>query len=230
VAFIFSSAACAQAKAVKKLSQTDVAVSLYGTLNKSTSAASSITGTVLSPSNAAGALIEFRQISKPWIGYEGTIALNRANQAYSSQTLALCGVCAATTVQIPVSANAREVTGDWIASLKIMSFRPFALAGGGLLMDKPTSGQATTTTDTISCGGNPNCTLGTTTSTVSTSSSNRVVYVYGAGLDWNLLPHIGLRFQYRGNVYKAPNLLTGFTSISAFTRTSEPMLGAYFRF
>jgi opacity protein-like surface antigen len=133
-------------------------------------------------------------------------------------------------VLTPVSANAREVTGDWIASLKIMSFRPFALAGGGLLLDKPTSGLATTSTIITLCGVEPGCTPGTTTSTVNTSSSNRVVYVYGAGLDWNLLPHIGLRLQYRGNVYKAPNLLTSVSSISAFTRTSEPMLGAYFRF
>jgi hypothetical protein len=41
---------------------------------------------------------------------------------------------------------------------------------------------------------------------------------------------MGLRFQYRGNLYKAPNLTTVFASTGAFTHASEPMIGAYFRF
>jgi outer membrane cobalamin receptor len=53
--------------------------------------------------------------------------------------------------------------------------------------------------------------------------------VYGAGLDWGLIPHIGLRFQYRGNLYKAPDLSTLYTSSGAFTHTAEPMIGVYFR-
>jgi opacity protein-like surface antigen len=63
-----------------------------------------------------------------------------------------------------------------------------------------------------------------------TTSSNKVVYVYGAGLDWRLIPHIGLRFQYRGNLYKTPDVTTLYTSTNAFTHTAEPVLGAYFSF
>jgi hypothetical protein len=51
-----------------------------------------------------------------------------------------------------------------------------------------------------------------------------------AGLDWGLVPHIGLRFQYRGNLYQAPDLTRLYTSSNAFTHTAEPMIGAYFRF
>jgi len=93
-----------------------------------------------------------------------------------------------------------------VASLKIANLRPFALVGGGLLLDVPVSGQ------------------------VNTSTSTKPVFVYGAGLDWGLLPHIGLRLQYRGNLYKAPDLTKLFTSTDAFTQTAEPMIGAYFRF
>jgi hypothetical protein len=39
-----------------------------------------------------------------------------------------------------------------------------------------------------------------------------------------------LRFQYRGNLYKAPDLTRLYTSTNVFTHTSEPMIGAYFRF
>jgi opacity protein-like surface antigen len=98
------------------------------------------------------------------------------------------------------------VTGDWVASIHFATLRPFALAGVGVLFNQAVSGQSNST------------------------SSTKPVFVYGAGLDWSLLPHIGLRFQYRGNLYKAPDLTTVFRSTNAFTQTAEPMIGAYFRF
>jgi len=92
-----------------------------------------------------------------------------------------------------------------VPSLKIGNLRPFGLVGGGLLLHEPSSGQTHTT------------------------SSTKPVFVYGAGLDWGLLPHIGVRLQYRGNLYKAPDLTTLYGSSGAFTHTSEPMIGVYLR-
>ncbi len=186
------------------LSRTDVALSVYGAFNGATTG----NGVVQSPSNSAGGLIELRYIRNPLIGYEATYAFNRANQRYAPSIALPCppppdGGCG---LPAAVSANAHEVTGDWIASLKIANLRPFALAGVGLLLDVPSSGQ----TDT--------------------STSTKPVFVYGGGLDWGLLPHLGLRFQYRGNLYKAPDLTTLYTSSRAFTHTAEPMIGAYLRF
>jgi hypothetical protein len=60
-------------------------------------------------------------------------------------------------------------------------------------------------------------------------SSNKPVFVYGAGLDWGLIPHLGVRLQYRGNLYKAPELTTVFTSSGAFVHTAEPVIGVYLR-
>ena len=206
--------------------QTDVAASLYGAFNGSTNG----NNVVQSPSNAAGGMFEIRHIVNPLIGFEGAYSINRANQTYSSATYAVCGVCAASTWWSPVSANAHEVSGDWVVSLKIRNLRPFALAGGGILFDVPSSAQTTITTTITACGTEPGCVLGTTTSSTSTRSATKPVFVYGAGADWDLLPHIGLRFQYRGNLYKAPNLAAFYTSTDAFTHTAEPMIGAYFRF
>ena len=194
MATLASGAACAQ---------TDLAVSLYGAFTGTTTG----NGTAQSPSNAAGGLLEVRHISNPLIGYEGTYAINRANQKYSS-SVAPCPIGGTTPcppLPAAISANAHEVTGDWMASLKIRNLRPFALAGGGILFDVPVGGQS------------------------STSSSVKPVFVYGAGVDWGLVPHIGLRLQYRGNLYKAPDLTTLFTSTGTFTRTAEPMIGVYFR-
>jgi hypothetical protein len=189
--------------------QTDVAGSLYGAFNGTTNG----DGTTQSPANAAGALLEVRHISNPLIGYEGTYSYNRANEVYTAAP-AFCpapGPCPTTFAT--VSANAHELAADWVASVKVSSFRPFALAGGGILFDVP--------------AGTPG---GTGTSLSSTTStSTKPVFVYGAGLDWGLLPHLGLRLQFRGNLYKAPNLVNLFTSTGAFTHTSEPMIGVFFR-
>ncbi len=209
-------------------SQTDVAVSGYGVFNGSTSA----NGTVESPSNQAGFLIEARHIRNPLIGYEATYSYNRANVGYSGSSNLPCPVglpspCGPAKIWSAVPANAHEITGDWVASLKLGAFRPFALAGVGVLFDVPAAGTATTTLEV--CGTvNPLC--GQTTGSAATSAQTRAVFVYGAGLDWSLIPHVGLRFQYRGNVYKATNLTSAFQSTDSFAHSAEPMAGAYFRF
>ena len=183
--------------------QTDIGLSLYGAFSQKTNG----NGVAQNPANSAGGLIELRHISNPLVGYEGTYAYNRANQSYSTSTVCPVGStppCNPTFAS--VSANAHEVTADWIASVHIANLRPFALAGVGAIFDVPVGSQS------------------------STRSVTKPVFVYGAGLDWSLIAHLGLRFQYRGNLYKAPNLERLYTSTDAFTHTAEPMIGAYLRF
>ncbi len=206
--------------------QTDVAASLYGAFNGSTNS----NGTV-SPSNAAGALLEVRHIKNPLAGFEVTYSYNRANQADSFTVSPPCPVggtqpCGPTTTTAAISANAHEFTADWIASLKIGNLRPFALAGGGALFDVPTS-NSVPAASTV-CPATTSCT--TTAASISTSAGTKGVIVYGAGIDWGLLPHLGLRLQYRGNLYKMPALLATLTSTKSFMQTAEPMIGVYFRF
>lgn len=189
--------------------QPDIAASVYGTFSGTTTG----NQVVQSPSNAAGVLFEVREIRNPLVGFEATYAYNRADQTYTSLIAPFCPA-SGTTCTGPIAIvpnNAHEITGDWIASVKIGSLRPFALAGGGLLLNEPS-------------GGAPN-----TTSVGSTMSATKGVFVYGGGIDWALAPHIGLRFQYRGNVYSAPALTTVFTSSGAFIHTAEPVVGIYFK-
>ena len=212
-AFFAAIAAAAQA-------QTDVALSLYGAFTGTTSG----NGIQQSPANQAGGMVELRHIVNPLIGYEATYSFNRANQSYVYTVLPPCPtgqINCLITQSGTASSDAHEITGDWVVSIKLANLRPFALAGGGLLVNVPSSG---------SFAGcylmNPLC--GTYATPTRTSATG--VFVYGAGLDWGLLPHIGLRLQYRGNLYKAPDLINAFQSTNAFTHTAEPMIGAYFRF
>jgi opacity protein-like surface antigen len=191
------------ASSVSAHGQTDVGLSLYGAFSQKTDG----NGIAQNPANSAGGLVELRHISNPLVGYEGTYAYNRANQTYSTSTVCPVGAtppCSPTFAS--VRANAHEVTADWIASVHVANLRPFALAGVGLVFDVPVGGQSSTRTVT------------------------KPVFVYGAGLDWSLIAHLGLRFQYRGNLYKAPDLTRLFTSTDKFTHTAEPMIGAYLRF
>lgn len=179
--------------------QTSVALSLYGAFSGATTG----NGIQDSPSNSAGGIIELRHISNPIFGYEATYSYNRADQTYRSQC---SGPTCTAVLPASVSANAHEVTADWVPSIHISNLRPFGVLGAGLLLNVPDSGQS------------------------NSSTSTQAVYVYGAGLDWGLLPHLGLRFQYRGNLYKAPDVTRLYTSTNAFSHTAEPMVGAYFSF
>ena len=205
--------------AIAAHSQTSVAASLYGAFNGATSGS----GTQQSPANAAGGLFELRHIKNPLVGYEAAYSYNRANQNYSTSPPSVCGLVCQQEESASVSSNAHEISGAWVVSLPLGGIRPFALAGGGVLLNEP----SVSSVALITCPaeGTTPC----TTASTPTSTSTKGVLVYGAGLDWSLLPHIGLRLQYRGNLYKAPDLVNAFSSTNAFTHTAEPMIGIYFR-
>lgn len=187
--------------------QSDLSASVYGAFHGSSDG--------LSPSNSAGVLVEARHISNPLVGFGLGYAYNRANQ---TQTVPanLCPGASFGPCTASVPANAHEISATWIASLKIANLRPFALAGGGVLFNVPAAA-----TVPVTVNGTPVATA--------TSAQTKGVFVYGAGLDWGIVPHIGLRLQYRGDVYKLSSLVNGFTSVNAFTHTAEPMIGVYLR-
>src|SRR5258708_4920761 len=139
--------------------QTDVALSLYGAFSGTTNG----NGTIQSPANSAGGLVELRHISNPLVGYEATYSYNRDNQRYSSTVATgLCpiGVTPPCSPTAQVKANAHEISGDWVVSLGVANIKPFALAGVGVLFNQPVGGQSNTTSET------------------------KPVFLYGAGLDW----------------------------------------------
>jgi opacity protein-like surface antigen len=184
--------------------QTDVAASVYGAFSGTVNG----NGVTQTPSNQAGAMVELHHQSNPLVGYELTYSWNRADQRYSGGA-ATCGLPCGnqpTTFSQAVPANANEVTADWEVGVHVLNLRPFLLAGGGVIFHQPAQSSSQTQNHTAG------------------------VLVYGGGVDVGLLPHLGLRAQYRGNVYSAPQLSTAFSSTKAFFNTSEPMIGAYFKF
>jgi hypothetical protein len=188
--------------------QTSVAASVYGSFGGTANG----NNVQQSPSNAAGVLFEVRHISNPLVGYEATYSYNRDDQSYKYTGPISAIACNPSPCPgqpsgpLSIPANAHEVTGDYIVSLPVANFRPFLLVGGGILFNQPSG------------------------SSSGAESATKGVLVYGGGVDWTMLPHLGIRGQYRGNVFKAPDLTTAFSSTGAFMHTAQPMIGAYLKF
>lgn len=137
------------------MAETDLGVSLYRTFTSSTSGNS----TLQKPANGTGAMVEFRHIQCPLVGYEVSYGFNRANQSLAPAP----GACG------------------------------------------------------FNCD-NPPVTL----------TVVRIMYTYGGGVDVGLLPRTGVRLQYRGNLYKAPDIDEDYGATDKFTQTGEAEVGFYF--
>ena len=215
--------------------QTDLAASFFGSFNQSSSSGVDLQ----SASNSAGGLLELRYIFNSYAGMEATYSYQQANQMYGySQPVSLRPIpcpgfnCSypAPTYANPISVSAREqsITAAWVVSRKLHNFRPFALAGGGWAFFLPDSQSYVTETT-----GLPYSQL----YPVTASSKTQFLIVAGAGLDWEVFHHVGLRLQDREDFYKPPQLLPaslyplgGGGTPSGYTHSQQPALGIYYRF
>lgn len=143
-----------------------------------------------------------RYVKSPFIGFELTYSLNPFDQSYSPDK-ATCGfTCSNPPETIPDKTS--EFGVDWVVSKRSGSIRPFALGGFGFLVNAAT-GDAYAINTIVRPG-----------------------YIYGGGADWGT-GHWGLRAQYRGTFYKAPNLTSVYFPTGKFAQTAEPMIGVYYR-
>ncbi len=187
--------------------RTDIGISVYETFTSSTTGH----GAVQTPSNSAGGMFELRHIVNSLVGFEITYAYNPANQTLAPNAGACGYVCNNPPTKITAGGN--EVALDWVASHKFGSLRPFVVGGMGFFIAYTNYYPSSPPYNFY--------------------GSNTVVrpaFVYGGGVDWNVGPRFGLRFQYRGNAYKAPNVSAIFPATGAWTQTKEPMAGVYYRF
>ncbi len=180
--------------------QTDVALSAYRAFNTSTTG----NGTVQVPTDSIGGMFELRHITSPIIGYELTYAFNPDNQSLSPEVGACTYECGNPPEKI--TTRAHEVALDWVVSKKFGSLRPFAVGGLGFFIAVP-SGDLYDLNTIV-----------------------RPAFVIGGGVDWDFAARFGLRFQYRDNLYKTPNITGIYYTTGVYTQTAEPMGGAFFRF
>ncbi len=115
------------------------------------------------------------------------------------------------TIPFPVQNNLHEVSGAYLLqgpTIPFLGLQPFGAVGVGALIFLPT-----------------------TTGGQKYNQQTRVPLLYELGVNYPILTsHLGLRFQYRGLVYKTPDFNSASLTTNARRQTSEPSLGAYLRF
>jgi hypothetical protein len=158
----------------------------------------------LSTGNTLGALITFRYIKSPYLGFEGNYSYARYTETFTPFGSPATGGAATAGVQT----NADEYTLGYVAHTpKLFSLQPFVSAGLGTIAFRPTT-----------YGGQ------------SLREQARMTYYYSIGVDDALSPHFGLRAQFRQAFFLAPDFGQNYLTILHHTSTIEPGIGFYFRF
>lgn len=196
--------AAAQAKAASQpvsQQQFDIGVSGYETLTSSTSGL----GTKETPTNAPGGFLEIRYLMKPLLGLELDYGFNKRDTTFAPDP-ATCGLVSCTEPVTKLNIKENNLALDYVASAKLGSLRPFAVAGVGF---------------------NITAAAGTT---YPVREVIRAAYNVGGGIDWNFLSHFGFRAQVRDYLVKAPNNSSLYAATGKTAQTLEPMAGFYYRF
>ncbi len=157
-------------------------------------------GLVQQGTQTGGVLAGYRYHFSRWFAAE-------ANYGYARNTQKDFGASNAR-----IQANVHEITGALVVTAPTFrdKFHVFALAGGGGLVFDPTGNAG---------GSFP----GATTET-------KGAFLYGGGVDYDLLKRLALRVEYRGLVYKAPSLNLAGLDTDQFTHVAQPSAGLVFRF
>jgi hypothetical protein len=180
--------------------ETDFGVGVYGSMTSSTTAK----GVVQTPVNSIGGMAELRHLVKPLVGYEFTFGFNPADEGYAP-TATNCGYSCNTPPQ-KLSSKANTIGLDWVISDRFGRVRPFAIAGLGFIFDIP---------------GN---------SIYGVNNVARPTYIFGGGVDFAMSSHLGVRLQFRRNIYTSPDLSTLFPGQGVYTHLDQPMGGLFYRF
>ncbi len=147
------------------------------------------------PTASGGVMAGFRVNLSNWVAVEGDYDyLRNSEKFFSSNEL----------TRIPMDVHA--VTAVGIVRLPTFrNVRPFALAGGGLMVFDARN-------------------------TFASGSQERGTFVYGGGFDVPVVRHVGLRAEYRGFLYKPPDFDTSVLKIDKFTHAAVPSAGLVFNF
>lgn len=152
------------------------------------------------PTNSGGVMAGYRFNLKTWFAVEGDYDYFRNHQTFSGSS---------GTTFIPM--NVHAATG--VAIVRLPSFKmpavkivsPFVLTGGGAMFFDPRGGLINT-------------------------EQTRGAFVYGGGIDVSMSKHLLLRAQYRGFVYKTPDVEMTSLKVDKYTHSAVPSVGLVFAF
>jgi opacity protein-like surface antigen len=150
---------------------------------------------------SGGFLVGYSYQFNRWAGAEG-------NYGYTQNTVNTFG----TFGQSSIRSDFHEMTGSFVAHIPVNTrvIRPYALAGGGALVFNPTDDAKT---------ANPGI-----------DRQTKAAFVYGGGANFDITHYFGVRAEYRGLVYKAPDFKVENLNPDKVTHLAQPSVGIFFRF
>jgi len=170
--------------------------------NISTNFPTPFTGTSLTDQStrSGGFQASYSYQFNKWTGADVGYGQFRFTQSYSSDS-------GSSSVQ----SNLRQGTTDIVFHVPELLSRihPYAVVGVGALRFMPTE--------------NANNIDGA-------ASETRSAFIYGGGADIDISKRVGIRADYRGFKFKAPDFELPELTTNMQTRISEPSIGVYFRF
>jgi hypothetical protein len=152
-------------------------------------------------SKAGGGAASFRHSFHWWLGYEAGYEFTRYHENYT-------GVAGYPGQVFGVQHNQHEFSGSYYVHGPTVFVQPFAVVGVSAVVLSP------------SLNGGQN---------VSWQARPGINFGLGANVPI-LTSHIGLRVEYRGVYYKAPDFGETYLTTNAYRVTSEPMAGVYIKF
>jgi opacity protein-like surface antigen len=152
-------------------------------------------------SDTGGFQVGYRYHINRWLSAEGDYGFDRNTQRYFSAG-----------GQSRVQSDVHGVTGDLVVNLplRLSKFSPYALAGGGGLIFRPTGNGG---------GFAPGA-----------ETQAKGAFLYGGGADYALTRHFSLRAEYRGFVYKNPDFGLATLHADRWAHTAQPSAGVVFHF
>jgi outer membrane immunogenic protein len=160
-------------------------------------------GIIQNPTNSAGPLVSFRVRFNARHSIIANYSTTHDSQIYTLGTHF-------DRVQATVS----EFSAAYVLNpIQIGKFEPFLLAGAGSLNFNP----GNTFIDTFPVP-------------VAAVKQRALGYLYGVGVDYRVRPHIAVRLQYRGLIYRAPDFKNPGLFTGALGQMAEPSIGVVYRF
>lgn len=197
VATIFATVLLASIALAQETPRNEVSIQGTGFFTNDTTAR----GFTQHTTDSGGLLVSYRYNLARWLAADGSYGYTRNTLQASAGPV------------FDIQSNVHQFTGALVlkAPHDIGIFKPFALAGGGVLKFDPIE------SGFIGIGA------------LGPLGQSKGAFIYGGGTDVNLSNNIALRLEYRGLVYDRPDFGFNYLNVGR-THTAQPSAGIVFRF
>lgn len=199
------------AKDLYPFGETDISVGVAGQLTATRTVKQQY---IQGATPSASLLATFHRQFRPLVGYNINFGYTKTTENYQQQGGVVnpsTGVTSGTYGRGSIQNNLYEISSAYVWKRPQLTtrFQPFLQAGGGVLIFSPTDAP------------------------FKGHASYRAAFLFGAGIDYRISNHLGMRVEYRGLSYKYPDFGAVISTVpvsKALTVLSLPSVSLTYRF